>query len=79
MTASTGEVIREAERILAFLASTPSGVSSAERPVVRQIMLSTSGEMLVHGEIFDIVARPLGAGVYQLSLLVRQTGRRPRP
>lgn len=71
MNASSRDSL-EADRILNFLASTPRGVSSAERPVVREIMLRTSGEMLVGGEIVDIVAQRLGAGVYRLSLKDRQ-------
>lgn len=62
----------EADRILNFLAALPSGITSAERPVVREIMLRTSGEMLAQGEIFDIVAKNLGAGVYQLRLARRE-------
>lgn len=67
------DVTAEADRIMNFLAKFTSGITSAERPVVREIMLQTSGEMLAQGEIFDIVAKNLGAGVYQLRLALRKT------
>lgn len=69
---TSAEVALEAERILNFLASTPRGITSAERSVVRQIMLQTDGQMLVQGEIFHIVSQNLGGGIYRLSLKARE-------
>ena len=61
----------EAGRILSFLAAQPTGVSSAERPVVREIMLSTDGSLMAGGRLYDIAAKNRGAGVYRLNLKER--------
>lgn len=59
----------EADRILNFLAGCPSGNATASsRAVVRAIMLQTGGRMLACGYDFDVKSRPLGGGVYRITL-----------
>lgn len=61
-----------ATRKLEYLASTPRhGLTSATREVVRRVMLDTDGVMMAHGKLWDIKAKSLGAGIYQLSLKER--------
>jgi len=59
--------VEEANRIANFLASMPCGNSTTTRRVVRELMLSTGGQMLMQGELRDIVATSLGAGVYRIT------------
>ena len=67
------KVDAQARSILDFLASMPGGVTSCEKHVLRKIMLDTSGVMMACGRNWDIVAKSLGAGVYQLRLKERKT------
>jgi hypothetical protein len=48
------------------------GNASATRDVVRHIMLQTGGSMLAAGESYDIQAKSLGAGVYRLTLKLKE-------
>lgn len=61
-------IAEEAQRCLTYLASCPSGITSATSKVVRRIMLDTSGHLLAHGRLYDIIAKPLGGGVSRLTL-----------
>lgn len=59
----------EANGILSYLAGMPSGNATASsRAVVREIMLSTGGRLLACGYDHDIVSKPLGGGVYRITL-----------
>ena len=62
------DIEKEASGILNFLASCPGGISSATGPVVQKIMLTTVGRLTACGELYDIVAKPLGAEVFRLTL-----------
>lgn len=44
------------------------GHATIERPELRAIMLRTGGQMLAQGDLWDIVTKHLGAGVYRISL-----------
>ena len=67
------EIGLEAQHILNHLAGNPQFASaSTERAVVKSIMLSTSGEAMACGILWDIVARPLGGGVFKLTLAERK-------
>lgn len=72
MRANEQAVKIEAERVLHFLASSPNGHTTAERPVVRHLLLATDGTLLASGYRYDIQTKNLGAGVYQLSLQARE-------
>ena len=58
----------EQHRVLNFLAAMPSGHTTLKRNDVKNIMLETGGNMLACGRLYDIVAKPIGAGVYKVSL-----------
>ena len=62
------EYTEEARRILNFLASMPGGHSTAISAVVRQMQLSTGGQLFAQGKLYDIVAKPVGGGVYRITL-----------
>lgn len=57
------------QEILNFLASMPRyGHAAATKEQVRQIMLDTTGTLLAQGRLYDIKAKPLGGGIYRLTL-----------
>lgn len=58
----------EATRQLQFLAQVPGGNTTMERAELREVLLQTGGNMLACGRLYDIVSKPLGAGVYRVSL-----------
>lgn len=58
----------EQHRVCNFLASLPSGNTTVEHDDVKAILLETGGNILARGRLYDIVAKPIGAGIYKLSL-----------
>ncbi len=66
------DVSAEYERLLRFLASSPNGTDTTTSKVYRELLLQTGGSITCRGELRDIRAKPLGAGVY----LVRTEARR---
>jgi hypothetical protein len=58
----------EQGRVLNYLASSPFGHATVTREDAHVILLETGGNVLACGCLYDIVAKPLGAGVYKLSL-----------
>lgn len=59
----------EQHRQLNFLASGPRyGHTTMTKDDLRTILMETGGNMLACGSLYDIVAKPLGAGVYRVSL-----------
>lgn len=60
-----------ANQILNSLAARPSGNAMATHKEVKEIMLSTSGWMMARGNLYDIKAKSLGAGVYRVTLSSR--------
>lgn len=59
----------KADSILNFLASSPRyGHTTAKRSVVASVMLTTGGQLMACGELWNIKAKSLGAGIYKLSL-----------
>ena len=58
----------EQTRQLNFLAAMPCGSTTMERDDLRAVLLQTGGNMLACGRLYDIVAKPLGAGVYRVTL-----------
>lgn len=62
-------VVAEADRLLGFLAGMPGGnCTASSRAVVREVMLQTGGRMMAAGHLYDLRSRPLGGGVYRLTL-----------
>ncbi len=55
-------------RQLNFLASMPGGNTTMTRKDLREMLLETGGNMLACGQLYDIVAKDIGAGVYKVSL-----------
>lgn len=58
----------EQHKALNFLASCPIGHTTLLHDDVQSILLETGGNMLACGRLYDIVAKPIGAGVYKVSL-----------
>jgi hypothetical protein len=59
------------ERVLNFLASNPDGSDVMVAADLREVLLFTGGTMMARGRLYDIVSKPLGAGVYRVSLRSR--------
>ena len=58
----------EASRILNFLASMPAGYTTTTRAVVREIQLSTGAQLIAQGQLYNIIAKSVGGGVYRIAL-----------
>jgi len=58
----------ETRRQLNFLAGCPGGSTTMTYEDLRAVLLSTGGNMLACGRLYDIVGKPLGAGVYKVTL-----------
>ena len=66
---------QNAESCLRQLAAFPKhGSATVERADLKAIMLQTGGTMFACGELYDITSKPLGGGVYRLTLS-RTSGR----
>ena len=58
----------ESEDVLKHLASMPGvGHASVTRATLREIMLSTGGELILLGRVYDITSKHLGGGIYRVS------------
>lgn len=51
-----------------FLTSSPTGFTTVERAVAKEVLISMNGQVTVWGTLYDIKAENLGAGAYRLSL-----------
>lgn len=59
----------EQHRVLNFLAAMPDhGHTTVAHDDLKAILLETGGNMLACGRLYDIVGKPLGAGVYKVTL-----------
>jgi len=58
----------EQHRQLNFLAGMPCGHTTMTHDDLRTVLLETGGNMLACGRLYDIVSKPIGAGVYKVSL-----------
>lgn len=67
--AALDEKVNEA---LHYLASCPGGITSVTTVVLTRLMLNTAGVMLAQGYSYDIIRKPLGGGVHQLTLRLRR-------
>lgn len=57
-----------AGNVLKHLASMPGlGHASVTREQLREIMLSTGGEMILLARLYEITSKHLGGGVYRVS------------
>lgn len=59
---------QEQHRQLNFLAAIPIGSTTMERDDLKAILLETGGSMLACGRLYNIVGKPIGAGVYKVTL-----------
>lgn len=66
--AAQREARAEANRIADCLASMPGSHTATTTRVVRELMLSTGGQLMVNGYLYEIKAKSLGAGVHRVSL-----------
>jgi hypothetical protein len=58
----------EVHRQLNFLAACPAGHTTMKHEDLQDLLLSTGGNMLACGRLYDFVTEHLGAGVYRVSL-----------
>jgi hypothetical protein len=58
----------EQHRQLNFLAATPSGSTTMTNRDLKVVLMETGGNMLACGRLYNIVAKPIGAGVYKVTL-----------
>lgn len=58
----------EQSRQLNFLAGCPGGSTTMEHDNLKAVLLQTGGNMLACGSLYDIVGKPIGAGVYKVTL-----------
>ncbi len=62
----------EADRVATFLASNPRyGNTTVTKATLRALLLKTDAQLMSHGSLWDIVAKPVGAGIYRVTLRVR--------
>lgn len=60
---------RNSQGLLDHLASSPTHRhGTVTREELREIMLQTGGQVFACGALYDIKAKPLGAGIYRVSL-----------
>jgi len=59
---------QEQSRQLRFLAGMPSGTTTMTHEDLKTVLMETGGNMLACGRLYDIVGKPIGAGVYKVSL-----------
>jgi hypothetical protein len=59
---------KEQSRQLNFLAGCPGGSTTMEHDDLKTVLMETGGNMLACGRLYDIVGKPIGAGVYKVTL-----------
>lgn len=60
----------EQQRSLNYLAGCPAGSTTMLRDDLQAILLQTGGNMLACGRLYDIIGKPIGAGVYKVTLVL---------
>ena len=58
----------EAKRAFNFMHSGPYANTTLEESDLRSMLLETTGTAIVGGLLYEIVSRPIGVGVYKLTL-----------
>ncbi len=58
----------EQHRQLNFLAACPIGSTTMKHADLQTVLMETGGNMLACGRLYDIVGKPIGAGVYKVTL-----------
>ncbi len=58
----------EQRRQLNFLAAMPCGSTTMEHDDLKAVLMQTGGNMLACGWLYNIVGKPIGAGVYKVTL-----------
>jgi hypothetical protein len=64
----------EARRVANFLASLPSGNATLGRADLRSLLSETGGMIMARGYLYDILSKHLGAGVYRVTLEMKNRG-----
>jgi len=60
-------ITAEADRIISSFASSPNVKHRASNKVTKRILIN--GPYLLNGRMWDVKAKSLGAGIYELSLV----------
>lgn len=50
------------------------GFTTMTRSELRETLLATDGQILARGNVWDVVAKHLGAGIYRVTLRLHETG-----
>jgi hypothetical protein len=58
----------EAHRVLNYFARTPKGHTNVPTSVAKELLLYTDSHVISLGTLYNLKARDIGAGVYQLTL-----------
>lgn len=72
--APSRDVESEASRVASTIAS--GLTTTVERKVLRALLLKTDGWMFCRGHVSDVKAKHIGAGVYDVRLVLRERGAR---
>lgn len=59
-----------ARQAAAFLAGLPTGNTTLNKADTHSLLMESGGIMLAQGRSYDIIARPIGAGVYKITLRI---------
>lgn len=65
------QIVAEKERIINIFAATPSAKCRAVTKVTKMILLN--GPYMLNGRFWEVKAKSLGAGVYELSIEKKET------
>ncbi len=61
----------EASRAARHLAATPCGSATLKEADAQSMLLECGGMMLACGRLYDVKSEPLGAGVFRMTLALR--------
>ena len=57
-----------------FYTGPGQGSVTMTRAELRETLLATDGQILARGNVWDVVAKHLGAGIYRVTLRLHQSG-----
>jgi hypothetical protein len=63
----------EATQAARFLASYPGGSTTLKRADAQSLLYESGGTLMARGYLYDFVSKPLDAGVYRITLKMKNT------
>lgn len=58
----------EVEKITNYFTGTPGGRATAVTAIVKRLLIKNDARLFLRGVIYEIKAKSLGAGVYEITL-----------